>query len=430
MTTTDDEDIDFGEAEQATAEVRPKVPAIVERIGAPMRGVFTKPAPRRAYLVEQVVRFTDDDGDTTRTEIRGVIGRGQVHILAGEGGAGKGRWLLTIAAAIAASDAPRPRDSEVLWEPGADGGMDNVCGLRVNGIPEDEKVLLLLGEDDATDFHQRCEGVAEALGFKDKRREDRFMDRLRWGSAHGLSFTIVDAMKVAGGVEVHASKDFGGLVEWMKENGPWALIAMDPMARFSGVEENDNALQTKVYGFVESLAKVNPEGRDPPAVLVVDHTSKPGAERGETPTQHWIRGAGAKVNAARVAMIMVPGGGDKAAVDSEGRTPGDTGYNDDGRGTCEAAVGDVVWHVVKSNGQREADHVCLSFTKHGGLLVETAEQTQARRKRQWHAFANRTPDELQNVASKGKAAAGPTVKNGKGGKGAVVAPVVDFGNDA
>ena len=411
MTTTTTDD--FGEAEQARRDGvgKPKVPAIVERIGAPMRGVFTVKAPRRAYLVEQVVRFTDDDGDTTQTEIRGVIGRGQVHILAGEGGAGKGRWLLTIAAAIAASDAPRPKAPDVLWEPGASGGMDNVCGLRVNGIPEDEKVLLLLGEDDAIDFHQRCEGVAEALGFKDKRREDRFMDRLRWGSAHGLSFTIVNAKKVDGGVEVHASDDFDGLVEWIKENGPWALIAMDPMARFSGVEENDNALQTKVYGFVESLAKVNPEGRDPPAVLVVDHTSKPGAERGETPTQHWIRGAGAKVNAARVAMIMVPGGGDKAAVDSEGRTGEDPAYNDDGKGTCEAAVGDVVWHVVKSNGQREAKPVSLSFTTHGGLLVETAEQTQARRKRQWHAFARRTPEKLQNVTPKGKAASSKESKS-------------------
>jgi len=375
---------DFGDAEHATAEVRHVVPAIVERIGAPMRGVFTKPAPRRAYLVEQVVRFTDDDGDTKRIERHGVIGRGQLHILAGEGGAGKGRWLLTIAAALAASDAPRPKDPDVLWEPGADGGMDNVCGLRVNGIPEDEKVLLLLGEDDAIDFHQRCEGVAEALGFKDKRREDRFMDRLRWGSAHGLSFTIVDAKKVHGGVEVHASNDFNGLVGWMKENGPWAFIAMDPMARFAGVEENDNALQTKVYGFVESLAKVNPEGRDPPAVLVVDHTSKPGAERGETPTQHWIRGAGAKVNAARVAMIMVPGGGDEARVDSEGRSVGEAGF-DESSGLAKAYVGDVVWHVVKNNGQPKAKPVSLSFTKHGGLLVETAEQARARRKRQWHA---------------------------------------------
>jgi hypothetical protein len=292
----------------------------------------------------------------------------------------------------------------------------------VNGIPEDEKVLLLLGEDDAIDFHQRCEGVAEALGFKDKRREDRFMDRLRWGSAHGLSFTIVDAMKVAGGVEVHASKDFGGLVEWMKENGPWALIAMDPMARFAGVEENDNALQTKVYGLVESLTKVNPEDRAPPAVIVVDHIGKPAkGNENEAPSQHWIRGAGAKVNAARVAMIMVPGGGDEARVDSEGRSVGEAGF-DESSGLATAYAGDVVWHVVKNNGQPKAKPVSLSFTKHGGLLVETAEQARARRKRQWHAANNRGD-------VKPKAAAGPTVKNGKGGKGAV-APVVDFGDDA
>jgi hypothetical protein len=418
MTTTDD---GFGEAEQATAEVRHVVPAIVERIGAPMRGVFTKPAPRRAYLVEQVVRFTDDDGDTKRTETRGVIGRGQLHILAGEGGAGKGRWLLTIAAALAASDAPHPKDPDVLWEPGADGGMDNVCGLRVNGIPEDEKVLLLLGEDDAIDFHQRCEGVAEALGFKDKRREDRFMDRLRWGSAHGLSFTIVDAKKVHGGVEVHASKDFNSLVGWVKENGPWAFIAMDPMARFAGVEENDNALQTKVYGLVETLTEVNGEGKAKPAVLVVDHTAKPakGNEK-EAPSQHWIRGAGAKVNAARVAMIMVPGGGDEARVDSEGRSVGEAGF-DEGSGLATAYAGDVVWHVVKNNGQQKAEPVSLSFTKHGGLLVETAEQARARRKRQWHA-ANDRGD------VKPPKAVGPTVTTRKGhGNGATAS--VDFGDD-
>ena len=110
---------DFGDAEHATAEVRHVVPAIVERIGAPMRGVFTVKAPRRAYLVEQDITSERDDGGTWK-ESRGVIGRGQLHILAGEGGAGKGRWLLTIAAALAASDAPRPKDPDVLWEPGAD----------------------------------------------------------------------------------------------------------------------------------------------------------------------------------------------------------------------------------------------------------------------------------------------------------------------
>ncbi len=399
MTQHDD---DFGDAEHATAEVRPKVPPIVERIGAPMRGVFTVPAIRRAYLVEQVESFTDDDGNTKRIERRGVIGRGQVHILAGEGGAGKGRWLLTIAAALATSASRRDPDHAALHELDLDGGMDNVCGLRMNGIEDNEKVFLLLGEDDAIDFHQRCEGVAEALGFKDKRREDRFIERMRWGSAHGLTFSIATARKVDGETMADASADFLGLVEWMKENGPWAFIGLDPMARFAGVDENDNPLQTKVYKLVEGLAKINGEALPAPAVVVVDHTSKPGADRGSTPSQHWIRGAGAKVNSARVAMIMVPGGGDVAATDSEGRTPEDTGYNDDGKGTCETAAGDVAWHLVKSNGEQKAKPVSLSFTTHGGLLIETAEQARERRKRQWHAFANRTPDKLQNVGGKAK----------------------------
>ena len=119
------------------------------------------------------------------------------------------------------------------------------------------------------------------------------------------------------------------------------------------------------------------------------------------------------MNAARVAMIMVPGG-DEARVDSEGRSVGEAGF-DESSGLATAYAGDVAWHVVKNNGQPKAKPVSLSFTKHGGLLVETAEQTKARRKRQWHAAKNRGD-------VKPKAAAGPTVKNGKGGKGAVVAP--------
>jgi len=380
MTQHDD---DFGDAEHATAEVRPKVPAIVERIGAPTRGVFTTPAPRRAYLVEQVARFTDDDGNTKRIERHGVIGRGQLHILAGEGGSGKGRWLLAIAAALAASASRRDPDPAAMCELDLDGGMDNVCGLSVNGIEDNEKVLLLLGEDDAIDFHQRCEGVAEVLGFKDPAREDRFIERMRWGSAHGLTFSIVTARKADGGIMVNASTDFLGLVEWMKENGPWAFVGLDPMARFAGVDESDNPLQHQVYSLVETLTAINGEGVPAPAVVVVDHTTKPSDGRGEAPSQHWIRGASAKVNAARVAMIMVPGG-NKVAVDSEGRRASDADF-DETSGTAKVGIPLTTWHVVKNNGQPKADPVELTFSVHGGLVGESVDVTRARRKRQWHA---------------------------------------------
>jgi hypothetical protein len=397
MTTTMDDD--FGDAEHATAATSPeapetvaKVPEIVARIGAPPRGAFTRPAPRRSYLVEQVIRSTDDDGRTTYTDTRGVIGRGQLHILAGEGGAGKGRWLLTIAAALAASDSPKQPDPAAIADLTAHhpGGMDNVCGLRVNGIPDDEKVLVLLGEDDATDIHQRFEGVAEALGWqKNAAREDRLVDRFRWGTAHGLTFSVVDTVRTAGGeVEARASGDFTALQVWLRQNGPWAFIAMDPMARFAGVDENDNALQTKVYALVEGLTKVNPDDRAPPAVVVVDHISKPSKDGTGEATQHMIRGAGAKVNAARVAMLMIPGAKERVVVDREGRTAAEEGHDD----SEVADIGEpvrVTWHVVKNNGQQKADPVSLGFTKHGGLYVEDAAAARGRRKSQWHAAQKR-----------------------------------------
>lgn len=423
MTTTTQDD-GFGDAEHATATppppAPPKVPDIVQRIGEPPRGVFTKAAPRRAYLVEQVITYDDGEG-VPHTETRGVIGRGQLHIIAGEGGAGKGRWLLAIAAALAAGDSRREPDPEAIYDPGHNGGVDNVCGLNVIGIEEDEKVLVLLGEDDATDIHQRFEGVAEALGWKDSAsREDRLRKRFRWGSAHGLTFSIVNAKPMPSGrATAEASADFNGLTSWLRENGPWAFIALDPMARFAGVDENDNPLQTQVYALVEGLTKVNGEGKPAPAVVVVDHTGKPNnkgsGSDGPDITQHAIRGASAKVNAARVAMLMMPGG-TRVDVDCEGRKWSDPGFDE--TDTASVGVGDVMWHVVKNNGQQKAKSIALSFTKHGGLLVESPADARARQKRQFHAAKQR------------KETSASVEKKRRPGKTSTTSAIVDAGGDA
>lgn len=395
-----DDDSQPGADEPTALAPVSKVPDLVDGIGGPPVGAFSRKAPQREYLVAQ-----KREGG----EVRGVIGRGQVHILAGEGGAGKGRWLLTIAAALAAGDRRREPDPEKDLDIGRDGGVDNVCGLDVRGIDDDEKVLVLLGEDDAIDVHQRFEGVAEALKWKDnKGREDRLNERFRWGTAHGTTFTIVTVGRdmLTGETKADVSGDFTKLTTWLKVNGPWAFIAMDPMARFAGVDENDNPLQTKVYGFVEGLTKVNGESKKPPAVLVVDHTGKPSKDKGTADiTQHAIRGASAKVNAARVAMLMVPGGGDDVTVDSEGRVFGEAGFDESE--TAKVYAGDVTWHVVKNNGQRKAESVALSFTAHGGLHVEGEADTRARRKRQWHAANKRGTTTTKQTTKKtnGRAAA-------------------------
>jgi hypothetical protein len=430
MTTTQDDG--FGDAEHATATptppAPPKVPDIVQRIGPPPHGMFTKKAPRRSYLVEQHV-----DG---AAEPRGVIGRGQLHILAGEGGAGKGRWLLTIATALAAGDPRREAAPDNMLDIGQIGGVADVCGLNVNGIDDDEKVLLLLGEDDAIDLHQRFQGVAEALKWEGSAsREEILLRRFRWGTAHGTTFTIVSVDKnlVTKEINANASDDFVALTKWLRENGPWAFIALDPMARFAGVDENDNPLQTKVFALAEGLTKVNEDcpkvngkSREPPAILVVDHTGKP-SKQGFGPvdaTQHAIRGASAKVNAARVAMLMMPGEADVACVDSEGRTKADAGFDENGE-LADVAIRTVVWSVVKNNGQEKAKPVTLSFTKHGGLWSESGNAAQARRKSQFHAAKKRGETRTKPVGE--TPAAGGAKKGRKAGKPAEVASM--FGAD-
>jgi hypothetical protein len=353
------------------ATARPTLPAIIP----PPSGVLSRTPPQRDYLAWQQVPAQPP---------RGVIGRGQLHMLAGEGGAGKGRWTMALAVALAA--APRPAPSEDGDE--SPGGMSNVVGLEVAAIGEHERVLLLLGEDDQTDFWQRCQATAlEALSLTPQ-HEDRLRERLRWATAHGMPFSVAEEQRAADGraaaVPTAAWESFVGELKREAEAHPWALIVIDPLARFGGVNENDNALQTQLMTILEGLTRVNGEGQPMPAVLVVDHTAKPADRRNpEAASQHAIRGASGKVNAARVVMQMIPGGA-TVKVDSEGRGEGDDGFEPGTPGKHEAYDGEVVWHVVKNNGARKAESVVLSFTKNGGLCVESVDARRERRKRQWH----------------------------------------------
>lgn len=397
MTTKDDagfEDFDRehdnvnGASDDVPPETgEPKRPsALIARIKSPPAGCFTKPAPRRSFLVEQVKQYEGDNGRKSE-EIRGVIGRGQVHILAGEGGAGKGRWVMSIATALAAGDA---HTDAVEGEPGSlgsRGGMDNVCGLRVNGIREHERVFLLLGEDDDIDFLQRSEGAAEALAIlKSDSRETRFRQRIQYLSAHGLVLSILEPTKRGeGGGDI--TREFQELTTWLRDNGPWGLIAIDPFARFAGADDNDTAMMHRAYVAIEELLTVNGQGAERPAVVVVEHTRKPDGHAGkETPTQHWIRGAAAKVNSARVAMLMVPGG-DQVTVDDQGRVATEEGF--DAAKALPINEGEVSWHLVKGNGEKKADKIVLSFTRRGGITAETETAKRERRKRQWMAEEKR-----------------------------------------
>lgn len=64
-------------------------------------------------------------------------------------------------------------------------------------------------------------------------------------------------------VELRATLDAGG-------PDPWALVIIDPLARFHAGEENDNGAAARLVGALESLR----DTRDRPAVIVAHHTSK------------------------------------------------------------------------------------------------------------------------------------------------------------
>lgn len=355
--------------------------SIIDRIRQPDAGIFDRPPPERAWLVWQDIKHQSDDGKE-RIEKRGVIGRGLVHLLAGEGGAGKGRWLLTMATCMAS--APPKKEGSTIWE---------ACGLAVDAIGADEKVLLILGEDDEIEFHRRAYGAGKALNLN-KIAEDRFRDRMRWLNAMGTPFTIARADHTK---TVAATHDFEKLAAWLKDNGPWAFIGIDPLARFAGVEENANEAQTQVFAFIERLAAVNGEGKEPPAIVLVDHIKKPNKDDGTEPSQHWIRGASAKVNSARIAMIMLPTGA-KVTVDKDGRTRTDASFDE----SEVAEIGEkfASWHVVKNNTDKKADAVALDFTKHGGIISPSPEDVRLRRERQFIAAQQKGSTSKKGTAKK------------------------------
>ena len=312
-------------------------------------GLLTRPAPRREHVLVQ--RVTDENGnpkmvpvyspdswtplkgpdgkDLEQQETIGVLARGQLHMIAGAGGAGKGRWVMGVALGVACDVSER-----------------DVCGLSVVKGKEQERVLLLLGEDDEVDLHIRTEGVAQALDLDDK-DEATMQRKLVVEPTYGLTFSICGPDPDSDNPNAIAqTEEFKWLRKYIVDNGPWSLIAIDPMSRFTGVDENDNNMQGEVMKFLESLCIVNGKGNPQPAVLVVDHTRKQGSVA-TAATQDSVRGAGAKVNAARCVMVLNKGGV-KRIVDSEGRDPTQSGFNPGKGGVADVFVGDARWGVELS----------------------------------------------------------------------------------
>jgi hypothetical protein len=340
-------------------------PAFKDRVRGFDAGWLLTPPKARNWLVTFQDPSEGGSDEERKRRRRGLIARGELHVLAGEGGVGKGRFAVQLGLAIAAqAGAPKPFVSRM--------------NLDVHPTGAEDKVLFLVGEDDEHEMQLRAFGAHSVEGYDENARR-RIAANARWRSFRGERFSISNPSDAAAGIEA-TSADLQRLCAYLDEEGPFSFVVMDPLARFlGGVNENDNAILHAISAQLEAMCKANGN----PAVALVAHTKKPdtskGASAGGT-SQHDVRGASAIVNAARVVVAVVSRT-NKLLVDSKGIEEEGAGFSEaaEPREIKEAGVSVV---CVKNNLSAKGDSLALDFHVDGGLLVEKDNEKSERRKRQ------------------------------------------------
>jgi hypothetical protein len=245
-----------------------------------------------------------------------------------------------------------------------------VLGFDAHPLADDEKILLLVGEDDEHEMHARIYAAAKAEQLTDE-QSAAVAARLRWRSYRGEATTLVD---LSDDHKAQMTGEMVALLRYIDEEGPFALVVVDPYSRFVALEENANTLQHQAAATLEAINKT--KGR--PAVLLVGHVTKPSNDErhgNRELSQHDARGASAVVNAVRVCHAMAPATR-VVNVDRAGRESTD----EEARRIVEHYVR---LKTVKNNLGAKGKEKALHWTPDGGLLVETEEAQRQRRARQW-----------------------------------------------
>lgn len=195
----------------------------------------------------------------------GLLLYNDVTTIGGRGGSGKSLLGWQIVASVATGRA-------LAWWPAPERAR---------------KVLVISGEDDVNEIERRVSAACQAMGIKRSDLGDNFMV---W-SKRNIRLAMKDTKTGA----VSRTKLWQG-IRWAVENLDVGLIVMDPLVKVSsGFDESSNDDMDRVYGIIRDLT-VGYQC----AALTIDHFAK-GGTGGD---QASIRGASAKVDAARVAATL------------------------------------------------------------------------------------------------------------------------------
>lgn len=238
----------------------------------------------RPFTASSVLHETLPDRRYLLTKgVEGVIMRGEVGLLVAAGGVGKS-WLLTHLGACIATGRPWLE----LFTPNSEGG----------------KVLLVLAEEKTVEAKRRVQSLARRLGMVGERdpkldfdgtnpNAERALDNLHvWGMAG----EDVGLTRETEGGELELTQAHKDLVEYLETNGPFALVAIDPLSRFAPADaEKDNHAATRFIQAVERLTMVSGN----PTVLVAHHSSKNARKEGTGAAGVASRGVSGLTDGAR-----------------------------------------------------------------------------------------------------------------------------------
>lgn len=189
-------------------------------------------------------------------EGRHVLPRGTVGMLAAGGGVGKSMALVQLAVAVA---------TETAW---LVGDVEGAFPGFITHNPTGGKVLLALGEENAIKARRRLYQAALRL---DPSERELLRDRLVVLPLEAVPVGLMADRNARAGEEARAGDIADELERLLAESGPWALVILDPLSRFAGMEtETDNAAATRFVQVLERFTKAP----GAPTVLVSHHTGK------------------------------------------------------------------------------------------------------------------------------------------------------------
>jgi len=219
---------------------------------------FSVPPPRRRYLLRDLHTG------------KGALPLGISAQLVAEGGAGKTMALVQLAASVATGEP---------W-------------LGAFSVETPGRVLLILGEEDAGEARRRVYNAVRSSKAPAKPED---------GSIVVLPLAGVPCEMIRRGSDnnLQNGEFLTWLLEWVQQNGPFALVIIDPLSRFGGSDaETDNAAGTRFVQAAESIA--NATGA---SVIVAHHSNKLSRGGGKVETSS-ARGVTSLTDGARYVMTM------------------------------------------------------------------------------------------------------------------------------